>query len=809
MLLVAPSDDPSALPLRTVDALRRELDVRVERSALRASPPSVERFFSAGDPTAEADEIASRILDLARDDLARDGVAAHRIAVLHQQGPSADDRICAALDRAGLPSWRIAGQPLRQTPIGRAAQELFRVLLAPDEVERSDLIDWLAHRSLTIRPLGHRREVAVWERVSLEAGLARGLGSMRSRIESWRETQGDPSVASLADLIADLDDRSRRLAQSPDWDAAVDELRNALDGYVGDVVDDVDGSERNQTVDAELHEALRQTLEQLRAQDVLGIEWSTTEALVCIERAIGARAVRDPRRLVGGVNVGAATGPARGIAYDAVFLAGVAERVFPALGRSDPLLTDETREAVNRRTPNALALQRDRAESDRHAWALARASATTCVVASWSRRGSAVGGPAQPSSLILEAAAVSSAEIERIGGSTDWSRTLEASDARAFDLAMLNAAEIDTHSLLPLLWPQAEAASHAREQRNAPRFTEFDGMINAEALAPGGWRPLERSWSAAALETYVTCPYQFFLRHVLGARGGGEAAMIAERPDRPQRDAVGRLVRRIFSSWVREYEHVRADRTWFEYADQPTYLHTLARRFLDAAAEAGALGPSAEASTLRGEILNDLDRARRREASDARNGWRPLEVNVGFDDAPIRIVGDRTLRLRGMVDRIDEHVSGRQRALILFAARGLAPVHGYRNGSSFLSVASLAMLQQRGVSIDQAEVEHHSVTRAGDFESETLAGASLTARGGSGAPSDGERLRDALATIVDQLEAGNFAPFPGEPLRDRPNCVRCEYESCCSVDLERRYSHKRNRDPESVRALEQLRRQLV
>ncbi len=810
MLLVSPLDDPASPAQRTLAALRRELNPRVIRSLIPATPLAPDHYFSVGDPTAEADEIASRILELGRD-----GVAFHRVAILHQQGSPSDDRICAALQRAGVASWRIGGRQLAQTPIGHAALTVAEFLLAPGSVERGGLLDWVSHRALRERPLGIARSPGRWERVALDAGLTRGLHEMRQRLDGWLESEPTEDAGHLAALVGDLSERSVELEEAGSWAAAADVLLEALEDYV----DDAEG-------ESELLAAVGDVFEQLGANDGLGVEWSASDGLTALHRAFGSRVVRDPRRLVGGVNVGAATGPARGIRYDAVFVAGVAERVFPAAGRQDPLLTDEERAAVNARVPDALALQRDRADSDRHAWALARRSARRQFSASWSRRSSAVGGPARPSSLILESAGdsssvasevglVESGRIERIETSIvtttpaqvdieseDWSTILATPEEHSLDLSVLTAPEVDIGELLPEIWPQADPALHARRQRSASGFTDFDGLLNRGAL-PDDWQPLDRVWSATALETYVTCPYRFYLRHVVGV----EAESESERPDQPQRRSLGRLIRRILSSWVREYEHFKADRTWFEYADSASYMNTVARRILDSAEASGALGPPASVSTTRSEILRDLDRARRREAADARDGWKPLEVNVAFDDAPIRVAGGRTLRLRGIIDRVDVQASGRQRALSFFTGRTLPDVRGFVNGSSFLSVASLAALTQRGVPIREAEVEHRSVTRRGKFESQTLKGESLASSGGQSARSDGERLRDTLALIADQLESANFVPYPGNPLRDRPNCRRCPYESSCTADVGRRYEHKARQQQDAVRELEILRRQ--
>ena len=818
MLLVAPSHDPSSPAVHTLAALRRELNPRVVHSTLSAEPLAPARHFSTGDPTDEADEIASRILQLGRDN-----VAFHRIAILHQQGTAADDRICAALERAGLPSWRIGGRQLAQTLIGYAAGTLAQVLLHPGAVQRGALLDWLSHRSLRDRIVGVERRPGSWERVALDAGLDRGLHQMRERLDRWQESSPSEEASDLARICGDLCERSLELSESSSWSKATEPLLDAFDEYLADESD-------QQSEEPELLLAARDIFDQLSANDGLGTPWSTRNGLTAISRALASRVVREPRRLVGGVNVGAATGPARGIRYRAIFAAGVAERVFPAVGREDPLLSDDERSAINARIPGALALQRDRGDSDRHAWALMRRAAIDRFTASWSRRSSATGGPARASSLILESASdddepagsiateaslsdagrilrISNAAATPLATSEDaaeWSSTLDSSDEPGFELRLLSARDVDLAATLPELWESAESAEHARLRRNAPTFTEFDGRLSPTAL-PEDWRPLERTWSAGDIETFVTCPYRFYLMQILGVGERGAA----QRPDQPRRRVLGHIIRQILSTWVREYEHHQSDRSWFEYADHPQFMNTTARRILDNAAEAGLLGPSALVSSIRNEALRDIDRTRQREAADARDGWRPLEVNVAFDGAPVRVVGGREVRLRGLIHRIDEHAGGRHRALNFFSGRSLPDVRGFVNGSSFQSVAALSALTQRGVPITQAQVEHRSVTSRGNFESQILRGEDLTARGGQGAPSDGERLRDALATIADQLEAGHFIPNPGNPPRNRPNCTSCPFESSCTADIAARYQHKSRRNPDLVRPLETLRRQRI
>ncbi len=820
MLLVAPSDDPASPPRRTVSAIQRELNVRVIRSQIAPANIAPDRYFSVGDPTAEADEIASRILALGRDNL-----AFHQVAILHQQGAPTDDRLCAALERADIPTWRIGGRQLTRTPIGHAAQRLARVLLSPETVERAELLDWLSHRALRQRLLDHHRHPAQWERVSVDAGLTRNLFAMEHRLDLWSETTQSRDAEDLVAIVSDLSIRSRRLQDADSWAEASDLLLEAFDQYF-------DGDSANQA----LRLAARGILDQLRNHDRLGSDWTAQDGLTALGRAMSSRVVRDPRRMIGGVNIGAATGPARGIRYDAIFAAGVAERIFPAVGRQDPLLTDADRAAINEQIPDALALQRDRGDSDRHAWRLMRRAARRQFSASWSRRNSAVGGPARPSSLIIETAANSSEQgiqpatesslyetgrIQRIESgpvtrlptlaeieSDDWTATVAAPDEQSFDLALLASPDSDTRAALAELWPQAEAAEHARLQRNAPGFTDFDGQLDSAQipnLLGHDWRPLDRTWSARAIETFVTCPYRFYLRYIVDARADAEPA----RPDQPRRDVLGRLIRQILSTWAQAWVGDNSDQTWTDYTNTEASLNEIAHQLLNTAAEASALGPPASVPALRHDVAEDLERARRLEASDARNGWSPVVVDTQFEDAPIRVTGGRSIHFSGRIDRIDEHTDGRQRARSYFTGKSPPDVRGFVNGSSFLAIANLAALTQRGIPIRQAEVELRSATRQGDFVSQTLQGESLTTRGGRSAPSDGERLRDTLALIADQLESANFIPYPGNPPRDRPNCQHCPYESTCTADIAERYQKKSRQDQDAVRQLEILRRQRV
>ena len=111
---LAPDDQDFAYARRAVRRLCRETGTTASE-APDASPARdlVPDAFSAADPQAEAEEIARRILDLARS-----GVRFHNIAIFHRQGPAADQRLAAALQRAEIPVYRARGLSLRRTAAG-------------------------------------------------------------------------------------------------------------------------------------------------------------------------------------------------------------------------------------------------------------------------------------------------------------------------------------------------------------------------------------------------------------------------------------------------------------------------------------------------------------------------------------------------------------------------------------------------------------------------------------------------------------------------------------------------------------------
>ena len=131
--------EPFAFVRRTVDRMRH-CGMQVECLADGTAEPgrrATRAVFSCADRQAETEETVRRVLE----DLAA-GVPAAEIAILHRMDPVYDELICGVLDRAGVPHYRSAGQPVRRSVVGRTALNLLQLLY--DEPRRGPLLELLS-----------------------------------------------------------------------------------------------------------------------------------------------------------------------------------------------------------------------------------------------------------------------------------------------------------------------------------------------------------------------------------------------------------------------------------------------------------------------------------------------------------------------------------------------------------------------------------------------------------------------------------------------------------------------------------------
>lgn len=182
--------------------------------------------------------------------------------------------------------------------------------------------------------------------------------------------------------------------------------------------------------------------------------------------------------------------------------------------------------------------------------------------------------------------------------------------------------------------------------------------ILAEKFAPG------HIWSASRLETYATCPHHFYVQNVLNLE--------PKEPPELGLDAaqIGTILHAILE---KVYQGV----------DSTTDLESLLAILEDSAASVFADAPRKQG--FRPSPLWAVEQAQFIEVLhktiealfEISQGWTPIrfEAKFGIHDAPALEldVGGEAVRLRGMVDRVDQRTDG------------LIRVIDYKTGGSHLS----------------------------------------------------------------------------------------------------------------------------
>ena len=397
-----------------------------------------------------------------------------------------------------------------------------------------------------------------------------------------------------------------------------------------------------------------------------------------------------PRRRYGAVFIGS-TDAARGLSFDVVFVPGLAEKLFPRKLIEDPILLDEQRRQVDGAD---VITQPARVEAERLALRLAAGASSGRLHLSYPRIDVQQARPRVPSFYGLEALRaaegllpgfdklVSRAE-SGASGRLGWPAPADpriAIDEAEYDLALLAPlidADPDTvagtaHYLLSTNRHLARAL-RTRSRRWLKRWTPSDGLIEPDEVAREALAAHQfsaRSFSPTALQNFAACPYRFFLQTVHKLQPREEPAAI-EVIDPLTRGSLFHKVQYEVLTMLRAADLLplspaRCERAILLVDD---VLNREASELEDKLAPAIPRVWEDGINTIRADLHEWL-----RRASEASDGWVPYKFELSFGLAdrdreekdpdsvadPISIVGE--LRLRGSIDLVERHASGKLRA---------------------------------------------------------------------------------------------------------------------------------------------------
>lgn len=798
---------------------RLGLDGGLPAPAATAPPPTPETTTVVSTSDAD-DEVRAAVRAVV--EAARAGTPLDRMAVLH---PAPDPY--ARLLHEHLAAAGVTVNGPSPIPLGaRAAGRILTGLLALPEQRwsRQAVLDWLA--TAPVRHQGRPVPVAAWERASRDAGVVGGRDQWEQRLTAEAEARearalqadvdGDHGSAArqrrraahareLRDFVVGLaDDLARAAARPRPWDQHSRWVRRLLDRLLGPAARRDDWPED----DVERRAAERVELAVDRLAGLGEVEGPV--GLDVVLRTLAVELEADSAR-VGRFGDGVFVGPLAmgvGLDLDLVVVLGLAEGLAPRPPRDDSLLPDGERRAAD----GLLPLRRDGVARQHREVLAARAGATRQVLAY--PRGDLRGSRDRvPSRWLLDVAS-------ELAGHRVWADDLAAVDApwhrhvHSFDHGLRTLdrpATAQEHRLRSLLAagagpgalepvralgdPVLAAGAEAVAARRSPRLTRFDGNLAGLRIPSPADPASDRVASATGLERWARCPFDYFVRSVLGVREveNPEDSLTISALDK------GSLVHLALERFVLEVlERPAAARPaptdrWT--AAERLRLRQIGEELCDRYEALGLTGRALFWNRDRARILADLDATL---TFDERirmvNGSRPLHAELGFglgdEELPpvaLPLPDGRQVRFRGQIDRIDRTGDG---GLLVAdyktggtsAYRGLSERNPDQGGTHLqLAVYGAAARAAMGEPDAPVRAEYWFVSSKGGFSTQ---GYPLTEE-------ISERIAATLGLIVEGIEAGSFPAHPTDQQGMPWNpCWSCDPDFLGVADLRRAWEAK-------------------
>jgi ATP-dependent helicase/nuclease subunit B len=728
----------------------------------------------------EVREIARRILDRAERKGSRFSDVAVILPSIETYAP-----LCREVFReAGVPCSMHAGFGAGGGPALRGALGLLGILGGGPE--RRELVEFLVSAPLRASDAGPTRSdrFSLWARLSAEAGIVGERG--------WIEE----SAAFVERQRASVDgggQSGEALAAALDVDAVIGKIFRA--GEAMRAVVTWDGLARSLSAlarglfpAAEDLETTCAAIERLGALDRLCSPVSFESFSRIAETAL-AEAARSAERAGDGVNV-LSFAQMRGLTFEAVFVPGLAERIFPTAARQDPFLGDRERAELNAISSGAVVLPErgERLSEEALLFALARSSAREAVVCSYPRFEGGTGRERIPSSFLrfvegysIDGAHGEGLDYERIVGGAPAARGAALLSAHELDFERARAYR-DGSGSLPDNPFFSKGVRLVRGRWGARKFTAYDGVFSSKK-ALGELRVMLGGhgcrFSPTSLETYARCPFAYFLTRVLGIEAIEEPERVVSIGPLERGQLIHGILAAIFSELKRRGLLPLS-------AASPGEVQAIAERVMDRFLEDFPKEASVgfpvfwdmEKRLVRESVLLYLEEERL-EGGDFVPELFERWFGGGRDRPDVSIeCGGRTVLFRGRIDRIDAAPGGRFRVIDYKTGRLTGKDQDLARGSALqLPVYLLAAAGILGLDLRDGEARYR---RVGTGE-----GKNVVSFFGNRWDESRGHFEKIVETIVSGVEGGVFfAPA------DEQGCRNCDIKIACPSGMTRLFEIK-------------------
>jgi hypothetical protein len=807
--------DFNEMQRRVLAHLARELDVtvflpwgegeeyRFVRSASKLleecgckipAPPSIEagerravrsKLMNASDEEQEIREIARKILSLAETEDMRFGDVA---LVL----PSAEAYVPLAREifgEAGIPCYLRADSSAGRSPAVKGALALVRMLGA--SMERRDLVEFLV--SAPLAPSEACAEsvdrFSLWVRKSAEAGIAgerTWTGESAALVERLRSNpkpdEEDREALAAAIEVDGLLAGIARARETVRGLASWRDIALAVSGLVEELFPESDD-----------RRAAQGEIESLAALDATGSP-ASFEAFARIAEDALSGSGRISGRLGGeGVNV-LTLAQARGLAFRAVFIPGLAERSFPTVIRQDPFLNDAERRALNACSRGALRLSEklERLSEEALLFALARGSAREQLVMSYPRFEEGTGKERIPSSFLRF---VDGCSIDGCPGEGIACERVPRGGAPARGAALLSEHELDFENASAFLADAghlpdnvffSRGARLVRERYGTRRFTPYDGVFSSAQAVRELRRMLEEGgmrFSPTSLETYAGCPFNYLLTRVLGIAALDEPERLLSITPMQRGDFVHTILARVFGALRAKGLLPIGNASMRDVLD---VAERVTGQFLEEVPKTEPVGLPVfwemEKRVIRESIRLFLE-----EESLEKDEFIPAHFErwFGGDRDPVEFAceaGGRVVRFRGRIDRLDTAPGGRYRVVDYKTGRLSGADQDMAKGSALqLPIYLLAAGRILGLDVRSGEARYRHVGTGG--------GKSAVVFSGGGWDESSLEFATIIGVITSGIERGIFFA-PADELR----CGYCDVRLACPTSMSRRFAVKAAND---------------
>ena len=734
----------------------------------------------------EIREIVRRILALAGANGVRFGEIALVLPSVEAYGA-----LCREIfDEANVPYYLHAGALSGRSAAAKGVRGLLAML--GGAMGRRDLVEFLV--SLPLRPAGAGAgtsdHFALWVRKSAEAGLTGERG--------WIE-ESAALVTRLA-LAAE-----KGLEERAALEAAVE-----VDSLIGTIVRVGEAARRESTwrghatalaalvrelfPESEDRETVCGAIERLSALDRTGSSASFETFSLIADAALSEIGSSVGRFGSDGVNI-LTFAEARGLSFKAVFIPGLAERIFPTTARQDPLLADQVRRELNAMSGGAIFLsaKSDRLDEEALLFELARRSARDELVCSYPRFEEGTGKERIPSSFLrfiegysIDGAHDAGLDHERVSRLAPAERGVELLSGDEFDFEKARGYAGGAGGALPDNIFFSRGARLVRGRWGTPTFTPYDGVFSSKGALAGLRAMLEaQKWRFAptSLETYAGCPFDYFVTRVLGVD-------VLEEPERmvsiAPRDR-GILIHRILARLFGELK----ERGLLPLSAAPAeevfgVAETVVTRLLEEFAKTEPVGLP---------VFWEMDKRLVRESvrlfiEEERlegDGFVPSQFERSFgrerDGADVSCeCGGRAVFFRGRIDRIDTAADGRFRVIDYKTGKLAGKDQDLACGTALqLPIYLIAAARILGAEIGAGEARYRHVG-AGEGRSAVVFSGSLWDEGRAG-------FEKTIDVITRGIERGIFfAPADGE------ECRNCGVGIACPAGMPRLFAIKAAND---------------